>query len=44
MLKVARFYQLENKMNATMDAELALLGRAQASEQALKRYSGLGER
>ena len=25
MLKVARFYQLENKMNATIDAELALL-------------------
>ncbi len=25
MLKVARFYQLENKMNATVDAELALL-------------------
>ncbi len=25
MLKVARFYQLENKMNAAIDAELALL-------------------
>ncbi len=25
MLKVARFYQLENKMNATIDAELALV-------------------
>lgn len=25
MLKVARFYQLENKMNATVDAELALV-------------------
>jgi len=25
MLKVARFYQLENKMNADIDAELALL-------------------
>jgi hypothetical protein len=25
MLKVARFYQLENKMNADVDAELALL-------------------
>lgn len=25
MLKVARFYQLENKMNATVDAELAML-------------------